>query len=197
MPRISALTALTTVDNADELAIVDVSASVTKKITRAALLSSAPLPNNTVTTAAIADGAVTTAKIADNAVVADKIDQNTILIGFDEQNTTGTVFNTFATIATTTVTIPTGVTKIEVFAELSELRKNAAGTVNAAIFQAGSSIRTDTKYSTVANLQLSFTMRRFVTVTAGSTHTFDLRVNSDSDTGTFTGWRTISVKTAR
>lgn len=63
MPRISALTALTTVDNADELAIVDVSASVTKKITRAALLSSAPLPNNTVTTAAIADNAVTAIRL--------------------------------------------------------------------------------------------------------------------------------------
>lgn len=62
MPRISNLPALTTPDNSDELAIVDTSASVTKKITRGDLLK-APLPTDSVTTAAIADGAVTASKI--------------------------------------------------------------------------------------------------------------------------------------
>lgn len=62
MPRISQLTSLTTADNSDELPIVDVSASVTKKITRGDLLK-APLPTNSVTTAAITDSSVTAAKL--------------------------------------------------------------------------------------------------------------------------------------
>lgn len=62
MPRISQLPSLTTADNTDEIAIVDVSASTTKKITRGDLLK-APMPADSVTTAAIADGAVTAAKI--------------------------------------------------------------------------------------------------------------------------------------
>ena len=57
MPRISQLPSLTSADNSDEIAIVDVSASTTKKITRGDLLK-APLPANSVTTAAIQDGAV-------------------------------------------------------------------------------------------------------------------------------------------
>lgn len=63
MPRISNLTSLTTPDASDELAIVDTSASVTKKITRSDFLKGAPLPNDTVTTSAITNGAVTYAKI--------------------------------------------------------------------------------------------------------------------------------------
>ena len=62
MPRISQLPSLTTADNADEIAIVDTSASTTKKITRGDLLK-APLPNNSVTTAAIANNAVTAGKL--------------------------------------------------------------------------------------------------------------------------------------
>lgn len=62
MPRISQLGSLSAPDNADELAIVDVSASITKKITRGDLLK-APLPADSVTTAAIQDGAVTAGKI--------------------------------------------------------------------------------------------------------------------------------------
>lgn len=62
MPRISQLASLTTADNSDELPIVDVSASVTKKITRGDLLK-APLPANSVTNSAIADEAVTADKI--------------------------------------------------------------------------------------------------------------------------------------
>lgn len=63
MPRISNLTSLTTPDASDELAIVDTSASVTKKITRSDFLKGAPLPNDTVTTSAITNGAVTASKI--------------------------------------------------------------------------------------------------------------------------------------
>ena len=62
MPRISNLPALTTPDNSDELAIVDTSASVTKKITRGDLLK-APLPTDSVTTAAITNGTITADKI--------------------------------------------------------------------------------------------------------------------------------------
>ena len=54
MPRISQLPSLTTADNSDEIAIVDTSASTTKKITRGDLLK-APLPANSVTTAALGE----------------------------------------------------------------------------------------------------------------------------------------------
>ena len=63
MPRISQLPSLTTADNADEIAIVDTSASTTKKITRGDLLK-APLPANSVNGQAIADGSVTKQKVA-------------------------------------------------------------------------------------------------------------------------------------
>ncbi len=62
MPRISQLPNLTAADNADEIAIVDVSSSTTKKITRGDLLKS-PLPTNTVTTAAVVDNAITAGKV--------------------------------------------------------------------------------------------------------------------------------------
>lgn len=56
MPRISQLPSLIAADNADEIAIVDVSASTTKKITRGDLLK-APLPTKSVTLPAINGGA--------------------------------------------------------------------------------------------------------------------------------------------
>ena len=71
MPRISQLPSLTTADNADEIAIVDVSSSTTKKITRGDLLK-APLPANSVNTAAVVD----------NAIKADKVDFTTFDITY-------------------------------------------------------------------------------------------------------------------
>lgn len=62
MPRISQLPSLTTAANDDELPIVDVSASTTNKITRGDLLK-APLPIDSVTTAAITDANVTLPKL--------------------------------------------------------------------------------------------------------------------------------------
>ena len=47
MPKISQLTALTVPDSGDELPIVDVTASTTKKITRENLLKGAPIPGGT------------------------------------------------------------------------------------------------------------------------------------------------------
>ena len=47
MPKISQLTALTVPDSGDELPIVDVSTSTTKKITRENLLKGAPIPGGT------------------------------------------------------------------------------------------------------------------------------------------------------
>ena len=63
MPRISSLPALTRPEANDEIAIVDASAATTKKITREDFLKGADLPNDTVTTNAIADGAVTAPKL--------------------------------------------------------------------------------------------------------------------------------------
>ena len=77
MPRISQLPAKTTPASGDEIAIVEVATSTTKKITRADLLKGADLPNDTVTTGAIKNGAVTTNKIAEKAVTANKIDFTT------------------------------------------------------------------------------------------------------------------------
>ena len=74
MPRISQLPAKTTPASGDEIAIVEVATSTTKKITRADLLKGADLPNDTVTTGAIKNGAVTTNKIAEKAITAPKID---------------------------------------------------------------------------------------------------------------------------
>lgn len=114
MPRISNLPALTTPDNSDELAIVDTSASVTKKITRGDLLK-APLPTNSVTTAAIADGAVT----------ADKIDSTT----FPFQRLT---FTSKDTTATTTPLVSYTVTSnglYAVFASISFARNGGTNTV--------------------------------------------------------------------
>lgn len=91
MPRISQLPSLTTAANEDELPIVDVSASTTNKITRGDLLK-APLPTDSVTTAAIADNAVTTAKIADSNVTPAKLDFASL--------SNGIVVNSSGTIAT-------------------------------------------------------------------------------------------------
>ena len=71
MPRISQLPSLTSADNADEIAIVDVSAAATKRITRGDLLKS-PLPTDSVTTAAVTNGAIT----------ADKLDFTTFSKGW-------------------------------------------------------------------------------------------------------------------
>jgi len=107
LPRISQLTALTAVDNADELAIVDVSASVTKKITRSAFLSSAPLPNNTVTTAAITQNSVDASKLATNAIT---LGTSSITSNFTTSSTTPVQI----TGLTSTVTIPAGGRRIKI-----------------------------------------------------------------------------------
>lgn len=87
MPRISNLTSLSTPSDSDEIAIVDTSASVTKKITRGDLLSGAPLPADTVDTQAIENDAVTTAKLADDGVTSDKLAE-AFFKGRKQQNTT-------------------------------------------------------------------------------------------------------------
>ena len=62
MPKISALPVITSPDSADELPIVDTSASSTKKMTLTKLKEWLQSLVGWVTTAAIADGAVTPAK---------------------------------------------------------------------------------------------------------------------------------------
>jgi len=68
MPRISQLPSLTSPDDSDEIAIVDTSAATTKKITREDFFTGAPLPADTITTAAIEDGAVTTPKLSPGSI---------------------------------------------------------------------------------------------------------------------------------
>lgn len=77
MPRISQLPSLTVPDSGDELAIVDTSAATTKKISRTDFLKGAPLPTDTVTTAAIQDGAVTAPKIAQSVSVMGVVNVST------------------------------------------------------------------------------------------------------------------------
>jgi len=70
MPKFEELPAKTVPSNSDILAIADSAASnASKRMTRAQLLSGAPLPANTVDTQAIAPGAVTTAKVAVGTIV--------------------------------------------------------------------------------------------------------------------------------
>lgn len=69
MPRISALTSLTTVDSGDLLPVVDVSASVTKKATKADMLKD--------TATYMTAGSIPTAALAANAVTSAKIDFTT------------------------------------------------------------------------------------------------------------------------
>lgn len=111
MPRISQLTSLTTPENADEIAIVDTSASVTKKITRGDLLSGAPLPADTVDTQAIEDGSVTTAKQADGSTTNRKIDLLSAAanISFASIGNYGT---TEIVAGSVTTTIPAGCNKV-------------------------------------------------------------------------------------
>lgn len=89
MPRISQLTALTTPANDDSLAIVDASASTTKKITRNDFLKGAPLPSNTVTTAAVSDGAITpdkrTGGISFGILPTNTTGSKTVELGFKPQ----------------------------------------------------------------------------------------------------------------
>jgi hypothetical protein len=63
MPTIPSYPSQTVPNNSDQLVIQDGVAAITKNITRSAFLSGAPLPNNTVTTAAIASAAITATKI--------------------------------------------------------------------------------------------------------------------------------------
>jgi len=65
--RIKALTNYTTPLNTDVIAIEDLTADETKKITRQNFLAGAPLPANTVDTQAIADDTITNAKLSDTA----------------------------------------------------------------------------------------------------------------------------------
>lgn len=67
--RITDLNALATPGDNDELAIENLSSGQTEKITRANLLSGAPLPANTVDTQAIAEGAVTNVQLVVGAPV--------------------------------------------------------------------------------------------------------------------------------
>ena len=69
MPRISQLPAKTVPASGDEIAIVEVATSTTKKITRADLLKGAPLPDNSVTTPAITNSSVTADKLGDSGWV--------------------------------------------------------------------------------------------------------------------------------
>ena len=96
MPRISQLPSKTVPASGDELAIVEVATSTTKKITRADLLKGADLPNDTVTTGAIKDGAVTTDKIADSNVTTAKIANKAVTLPKINGGTTAGVLTTDA-----------------------------------------------------------------------------------------------------
>ena len=148
MPRISQLPSLTTADNADEIAIVDVSASTTKKITRGDLLK-APLPNNSVTTAAIAN----------NAVTAPKIDSATFpaLIKSSQNASSGSA-TTDMTIVSNGVVIAFGVVR-KGPSEVLTARINLSGT--ALVSSVGTETVQDQSYSTMPAM-------RFIQVKPGT-----------------------------
>ncbi len=154
------------------------------KLKAGAISNSNMLANNTVTTPAITDASVTAAKIAPGALI----------LGFAEASDTKTFFSTPVVVVTVSVTIPTGVSKVEVFAEAGTIQKNAVGLMTCSIKKDATILRTDSIYGTAANLQTPFTLRRFVDVTPGDTNVFAMQASCPSDTGSAYGHKTISVR---
>lgn len=137
MPRISQLQSLAAADNSDEIAIVDVSASTTKKITRGDLLK-APLPANSVTTAAIADGAVTGSKISSYKVSRQDSTTNSTLSAASIQVGFGAVTGTATNSVTKTVTFPEAFTTLPIVVVGSLGEGNPASGIGAMTGASGS-----------------------------------------------------------
>lgn len=113
MPKISELSSETTPADGDLLAIVDIAGVITKKITRDDFLTGTALPNDTVTTAAIADGAVTPAKLALSGSVTTYSNPGAGTGTFYYANIGGIkelwgAFTGLATGSTGTLTLPVG-----------------------------------------------------------------------------------------
>lgn len=181
MPRISNLTSLATADNSDELAIVDVSAGVTKKITRGDLIKS-PLPNNSVTTAAITDGSVTASKIATNAIT----------LGYAQ------ITSNFVTSSTTAVqipglsvnvTIPAGGRRIKITGYVGVSFNSNISTVTYSLWDgtvgSGTQIQLSQNLHAIAGNRLAINMVAVVSPSAGS-KTYNLALTPDTGTETVT-----------
>ena len=76
MPRFADYPSSTAPNNGDLLVIKDVVSNSTKNITRENILKGAPLPNNTVTTAAVTDGSITSSKLTEAYVRGVRQDDN-------------------------------------------------------------------------------------------------------------------------
>lgn len=109
MPTMDSYPAQTTPNDSDYHVVNDGVSGETKKITRDDYLSGAPLPANTVTTAAITDATVTAAKLATNAIT---LGYTQITSNF--ATSSGTF--TDVTSLSVTVTIPAGGRRVKITA---------------------------------------------------------------------------------
>ena len=119
------------------------------------------------------------------------------VIGYAEaSNPIGNIFSTgYEILSTGTVTIPAGVTKVIVEADLA-MSKNAGGSLHLQIRDNGTTVATRA-LSASAGLQYPLSVKRRIDVVPGSSHTFATVVYPNADTGTVAGEiRTLVVRIA-
>lgn len=172
MPKISQLSALTVPDSGDELPIVDVSTSTTKKITRTNLLKGAPLPADTVDTQAIDDGSVTPIKTSGGILVHR---------GFNRTDTLQTFTTSNVTYATVTATTIGGNILVEWGMRIANANSGAQRSSTVRILQDAATITPASKlYHNVlisgnSDAFWSFSDQYLLTSVSAGSHTWDLQ----------------------
>lgn len=202
MPTMDSYPAQTTPNDSDYHIVNDGVSGETKKITREDYLGGAPLPADTVTTAAITDANVTTAKIADSAVTSAKVAAGmpvqivssstsavatgttlTVLDDTIPQNTEG---DEYMTLAIT----PKSATNVLVISVVACLANTAAASnMIGAFFQdtTANALAANTQISQ-ANQSLIFTLTHTMTAGTTSATTFKFRAGcTAAGTTTFNG----------
>ena len=161
----------------DVVLIVDMATNSSKKATLGSLATvmAASLPNGSVSSSALAPTASTLAYAEANATVTP-------------------IFSTGQVVCTLTFTVPAGVTAVVIEGEIGAAYKNAVGPISGSLRVGGTAVRSDTKYESAANLQLSFLLRRRIAVTPGASVTADLFFAPTGETGTVEGYRSITVR---
>lgn len=168
MPRISQLQSLTTADASDELAIVDTSASTTKKISKGDYLKDAATFIN--------NASIPPQKLADGSLV----------LSYSEKNTNTTAFSTYVAVITSTVTIPTGVTRIELSGYIPKMSNNNNAQLLTSL-RNGTTVIQETQLTATSGNVYQSSVSRSIDVIPGNTYTFSLAVRNDNNTLTVQG----------